>query len=161
MHLAPPMTSHSRLSRVVRWRATSLAVAVSCSTLSSCAVFGRSAPEETTLAVDLPVSRTEMVRRTTAAFRDEGYPIRASLNSGLAPESEPFRQGDAEAVFRATISGSSRSSRVVLSGTYRRLRLGGMVRGDEQPVRRSDDDTERALWNRLDQLRLAIRHARP
>jgi hypothetical protein len=35
--------------------------------------------------------------------------------------------------------------------------FGGIVRTDEKEVRRSDDTTERALWNRLEQLRLAIR----
>jgi hypothetical protein len=137
-------------------RATATAAAL-CLSLTSCAMFGSRAPEETSLAVDLSVSRAEAVRRTLSAFREEGYSVRATLTSGLTPQTEPFRQGDAEAVFRAVVSGSARASRVVLSGTYHRVKLGGTIRGKEQDVRRSDDAVERALWNRLDQLRLAIR----
>ena len=126
-------------------------------TLSGCAgLLGRK-PVARTLTADLRVSRAEAVRRTHTAFREQGYPIRNALTSGLTPESEPFRQGDdAEAVFRAEITGTARSSRVVLSGTYRRLRLRGTVRGGEEEVRDTDDEVERALWNRLRNLRLAI-----
>jgi len=123
---------------------------------TGCSVFRRE-PEQKSITVELAVSRAEAVRRTTTAFREEGYPIRPTLTSGLQPESEPFRQGnDAEAVFHATISGTSRSSHVVLTGTYRRLRLRGVVKDDEQELKKSDDPVERALWNRLEQLRIAI-----
>jgi hypothetical protein len=103
------------------------------------------------------VSRSEAVRRTLTAFREEGYVVRSTLTSGTKPETEPFRQGDAEAVFRADISGSGRTSRVVLSGTYHTKQFGGIVKTGDREVRNSDDETERALWNRLQQLRLAIR----
>ncbi|HEV7994085.1 MAG TPA: hypothetical protein VGP25_19820 [Gemmatimonadaceae bacterium] len=130
---------------------------LACAALSSCAVFRRE-PEQRSITVELPVSRAEAVRRTTTAFREQGYPLRPTLTSGLQPESQPFRQGDeAEAVFRASISGTTRASHVVLSGTYRRLRLRGVVRDDEQELRKSDDPLERRLWTRLEQLRLAIR----
>ena len=133
-----------------------LLVALACGFVSGCGLL-RGAPEARSLAVDLRVSRSEAVRRTLAAFRDQGYTIRSSLTSGLTPETEPFRQGDAEAVFRASISGSQTSSRVVLSGTYRIKQFGGIVRTDEKDVRNGDDPTERALWSRLEQLRLTIR----
>jgi len=136
------------------------ALAVACSTLGGCALL-RGAPEDRSIAVDLPVSRAEAVRRTLTAFREQGYPIKSTLTSGLNPESEPFRQGDAEAVFRAAITGSERSARVVLSGTFHRVRLGGVIRGKDEEVRRSDDEVERALWNRLEQLRLAIQQRAP
>ena len=140
----------------LRDRALLTALLLASSTLSGCSVFRRE-PEQKSIAVELSVSRAEAVRRTTTAFREQGYPIRATLTSGLQPESEPFRQGDqAEAVFRATISGTSRASHVVLSGSYRRLRLRGVVKDDEQELHKSDDPLERALWNRLEQLRLAI-----
>ncbi|MFL5616941.1 MAG: hypothetical protein ACJ79A_00945 [Gemmatimonadaceae bacterium] len=124
--------------------------------LAGCGLF-RGAPEARSLAVDLPVSRAEAVRRTLTAFREQGYAVRASLTSGLTPETEPFRQGDAEAVFRAEISGSGTRSRVVLSGSYHTRELGGIVRSDQHEVRNGDDPLERALWSRLEQLRLAIR----
>ena len=128
--------------------------------VSGCALLRGPAPARA-LDVDLPVSRAEAVRRTLTAFREQGYPIRSSLTSGLQPESEPFRQGDeAEVVFRATISGTTQASRVVLSGTYRKLLLRGVVRDDDvKPVQASDDPLERKLWTRLEQLRLAIRMA--
>jgi len=137
-----------------------LSILLACSAFTGCALFRGPAPARS-LTVDLPVSRAEAVRRTLTAFREQGYPIRATLTSGLQPESEPFRQGDqAEAVFRATISGSAQAARVVLSGTYRRLLLRGVVRDDdEKAVQASDDPLERRLWNRLEQLRLAIRMA--
>ena len=131
---------------------------LACAALSGCALL-RGAPEAREVTVDLPVSRADAVRRTLAAFRDEGYTVRSTLTSGLNPETEPFQQGDARAVLRAAITGSSRSSRVVLSGTYRVRQLGGIVQGGEKEVRNSDDPTERALWSRLQQLRLAIEGA--
>ena len=124
--------------------------------LTGCGLF-RGAPEARSLAVDLPVSRSEAVRRTLTAFREQGYTVRPSLTSGLNPETEPFRQDDAEAVFRAAISGSGSTSRVVLSGTYHTRGLGGIVRSGEHEVRNGDEPVERALWSRLEQLRLTIR----
>jgi hypothetical protein len=124
--------------------------------LPACALL-RGAPEERSLTVDLPVPRSEAVRLTLAAFRDQGYVIRSSLTSGLNPQTEPFRQGDAQAVFHAAISGSQSGSRVVLSGTYHVSQFGGIARGGEKEVRNGDDPIERALWSRLDQLRLTIR----
>jgi hypothetical protein len=126
---------------------------------SGCAAFRGRTPDRT-LTAELPISRSEAVRRTMTAFREQGYPMRASLTSGVGPESLPFRMDDdAEAVFRAAIAGSARGAQVVLSGTYRRLRLMGTVRGDEHEVQNSDDPLEHALWTRLDQLRLAIQLA--
>jgi hypothetical protein len=136
-------------------RALSAAIAC-CATLSGCGLL-RGAAEERDITIDLPVSRSEAVRRTLTTFREEGYVIRATLTSGTQPETEPFKQGDAEAVFRAEITGSGRTSRVVLSGTYHRKQFGGIVKSGEHEVRNSDDPIERALWTRLQQLRLAIR----
>lgn len=137
-------------------RPLAAALLLASSAISGCAVFRRE-PEQKAITVELGVSRADAVRRTLTAFREQGYPLRPTLTSGLQPESEPFRQGnEAEAVFRATISGTARSSHVVLSGTYRRLRLRGVVKDDEQELTKSDDPIERALWNRLEQLRLAI-----
>jgi hypothetical protein len=134
-----------------------LSVAIACSVaLTGCGLF-RGAPEERNATIDLPVSRSEAVRRTLTAFREEGYVVRSTLTSGTKPETEPFRQGDAEAVFRAEITGSGSTSRVVLSGTYHTKQFGGIVKSGEHEVRNSDDETERKLWNRLQQLRLAIR----
>jgi hypothetical protein len=133
-----------------------LLVVLTWGSTSACALL-RGSPDARSITVDLPVSRSEAVRRTLTAFREQGYTVRASLTSGLNPETEPFRDGDAEAVFRAAITGSQGSARVVLSGTYRVKQFGGIVRTDEKEVRKSDDATERALWNRLEQLRLAIR----
>lgn len=125
--------------------------------LGGCAgLFGR-APEEREIAIELPVSRDEAVRRTLATFRIQGYRVRETLTSGTTPETEPFEHGGAEAVFRAAITGSGRASRVVLTGTYRRVQLGGVFRGGEREVRRSDDPIERALWDRLLNLSLVIR----
>ncbi|PYP79830.1 MAG: hypothetical protein DMD35_06865 [Gemmatimonadetes bacterium] len=125
--------------------------------LAGCGLF-RGTPEERSVTIDLAVSRSEAVRRTLTTFREEGYAVRATLTSGSQPETEPFKQGDAEAVFRATISGSAATSRVVLAGTYRRKQLGGIVQSGEHEVRNSDDPIERALWSRLQQIALAIRH---
>jgi len=141
------------LGRSVR---LALLVVLTGASTSGCAFF-RGAPEARSLTLDLSVSRSEAVRRTLSAFREQGYVIRSSLSSGLNPETEPFRQGDAEAVFRASITGSQTSARVVLSGTYRIKQFGGIVRTDEKEIRNSDDAIERALWSRLDQLRLTIR----
>jgi len=130
--------------------------AILCSVgLVGCGLRGAAAERD--VAIDLPVSRSAAVRRVTSVFRDEGYIIRSTLTSGTKPETEPFRQGDAEAVFRAEITGSGSTSRVVLSGTYHTKQFGGIVKSGEHEVRNSDDPTERALWNRLQQLRLAIR----
>jgi hypothetical protein len=125
--------------------------------VSSCALLrGREPAKE--VAVDLAVTRTEAVRRTLAAFRDQGYEVRESLTSGTNPETEPFRQNnDADVVFRATITGSGRASRVVFSGTYRKRQLGGLMHGDEKPVRDSDDPLERELWARLSNLAIMLR----
>lgn len=138
-------------------RALLLALLLGASTVfAGCAAFRGRTPDRT-LTAELPLSRAEAVRRTMTAFREQGYPVRAALTSGLGPESVPFRVGDeAEAVFRAAITGSAHGAQVVLSGTYRRLRLMGTVRGDEHEVLNSDDPLEHALWTRLDQLRLAI-----
>ena len=119
-------------------------------------LFGRPA-EERQVTVTLPVSRDEAVRRTLAAFRAEGYRVRETLTSGLEPESEPFRVEDAEAVFRAAVSGSGGESRVVLTGRYRRVQLLGVVRGREQEVHADGNDVEQALWRRLQALGAAIR----
>jgi hypothetical protein len=128
-------------------------------TLTSCGlVRGSGADRE--IAVDLPISRAEAVRRTLAAFRDQGYRIRETLTSGTNPVTEPFRhEDDAEVVFRAAITGSGRSSRVVFSGTYRRRELGGLMRGRENEVRDSDDALERELWARLNNLALMLRQS--
>ncbi len=131
--------------------------AIVCSVaLTGCGLF-RGAAEARDVTIDLPISRSSAVRRVTSVFREEGYVIRSTLTSGTKPETEPFRQGDAEAVFRAEITGSGNTSHVVLSGTYHTKQFGGIVKSDEHDVRNSDDPTERALWNRLQQLRLAIR----
>jgi len=125
--------------------------------LSACAVLrGREPARE--IAVTVATSRTEAVRRTLATFREQGYEVRESLTSGTNPETEPFRQhDDADVVFRATVTGSGRTSRVVFSGTYRRRRLGGLMHGDETPVRDTDDPLERELWARLTNLAVALR----
>ena len=62
--------------------------------LAGCGLF-RGTPEARDITIDLTVSRSEAVRRTLAAFREQGYPIRATLTSGTQPETEPFKQGDA------------------------------------------------------------------
>lgn len=124
--------------------------------LSSCA-FLRGRPPEREVAVTLGVSRSEAIRRTAAAFRDQGYRIRETATSGANPVTEEFRHGDADVVFRAEVTGSSSSSRVVFSGTYRPRRLGGLMHGDESPVLNSDDPLERELWARLTNLALMLR----
>src|SRR5436305_12091566 len=126
----------TRLVRIVAGAAT-LALP------AACGLF-RGAPEERDLIIDLPISRSEAVRRTLTAFREEGYVVRATLTSGSQPVTEPFKQGDAEAVFRADVTGSGRTSRVVLSGTYHTKQFGGIVKSGEHEVRNSDDPIERA-----------------
>jgi hypothetical protein len=149
------------MTRVAAARPILAAILLASSASTGCSVFRRE-PEQKEIIVELPVSRADAVRRTLTAFREQGYPVRATLTSGTQPETEPFRQGnEAEAVFRATISGTSRSSHVVLSGTYRRLRLRGVVRDDPQELHKTDDPIEHALWNRLEQLRLAILQPAP
>jgi hypothetical protein len=133
-----------------------LLVLASVGLLSGCGLIGGS-PAARSLTLDLPVTRSEAVRRTLTAFREQGYAVRASLTSGLNPETEPFRQNDAEAVFRAEISDTGSRSRVVLSGTYHTRQFGGIARSGEHEVRNGDDPIERALWSRLEQLRLAIK----
>ena len=126
--------------------------------LGGCAgLFGRGeVPRE--IVVDLPVSRSEAVRRTAATFRVQGYTIRDTPTSGTRPETESFRHRDAaDAVFRAVVTGSTRRSRVVFSGSYRTRDLGGLVRGRERPVQRGDDELERELWARLDNLAIMLR----
>ncbi|HKH92666.1 MAG TPA: hypothetical protein VKA54_12725 [Gemmatimonadaceae bacterium] len=137
-----------RRARIALWAAL-------LTSLAGCGLFRGT--EEKTLVIDLPVSRSEAVRRTLTAFREQGYVIRSSLTSGLNPETEPFRQGDARAVFRASISGSQSSARIVLSGTYHKEQFGGIARGGEKDIRNGDDPIERALWSRMDQIRLTIR----
>lgn len=128
--------------------------------LGGCTLLRGRAPDDE-VAVDLRGSRAEAVRRTLAAFRAQGYRVRETLTSGTEPETEPFRHEDADAVFRAAISGSGRDARVVFSGTYRRRELGGLVHGRERKVRRTDDPLERALWARLDDLARAVRGEPP
>jgi hypothetical protein len=135
-------------------------LAVLLTALAGCALLRGRAPEDH-IAVDLGVSRSEAVRRTLAAFREQGYRVRETLTSGTEPETEPFRHGDADAVFRAAVSGSGGAARVVFSGTYRRRELGGLVHGRERAVRRTDDPVERELWARLDSLALTLRRAGP
>lgn len=108
--------------------------------------------------MNLPTTRAEAIRRTLAAFRDQGYDVRESLTSGTNPVTEPFRQGrDADVVFRASVTGSGRASRVVFSGTYRRRRLGGLMHDDERAVRDTDDPLERELWARLSNLAVMLK----
>jgi hypothetical protein len=134
-----------------------LALAATLLALAGCALL-RGRPPEDRITLELPVSRAEAVRRTLASFRVQGYRVRESLTSASEPETEPFRHGgEAEAVFRAAVTGTGRSARVVLSGTYRKRQFGGVVRAREQVVRNTDDPLEQELWNRLHNLSLAIR----
>lgn len=155
MSLAPSLVPPLRGTAIPRRAAVRLLLALA---LSGCAgMFGRS-PDDRVITIDLPISRDEAVRRTLATFRVQGYQVKETLTSGTSPETEPFEHGDdAEAVFRAEITGTARDSRVVLTGTYRRRQLAGIVRGREREVRRSDDPLERALWDRLANLGLVIR----
>ena len=137
---------------------SALVVVAALAVAGGAGLLGRAPATE--IAVDLPVTRAEAVRRTLAVFRDQGYRVRETLTSGTEPETEPFRHGDdLEAVFRATITGSGRASRVVFTGTYRRRGLAGLVRGPEREVRRTDDAPERELWARLDNLALTLRRS--
>ena len=157
--MMPSASSASASTSVTaRWPRllTRLVVLAGITTLTGCGLIGGT-PAARSLTIDLPVTRSEAVRRTLTAFREQGYTVRASLTSGLNPETEPFRQDGAEAVFRATISGSGSTSRVVLSGTYHTRQFGGIARSGEHEVRNGDDPIERALWSRLEQLRLAIK----
>ena len=121
--------------------------------LAGCGLV-RGSPKDREIVVTLAVSRSEAIRRTLATFREQGYRVRETLTSGANPVTEEFRhRDDADAVFRAAITGSAQSSRIVLSGTYRRLRLGGLMHDDERPIRNTDDDdVERELWARLSNL---------
>jgi hypothetical protein len=123
---------------------------------SACGLI-RGRPPAREVAVSLSVSRSEAVRRTLAAFRDQGYQVKETVTSGTNPETEEFRHENADVVFRAEITGSASSSRVVFSGTYRERRLGGLMRGDERAVLNSDDPLERELWARLNNLALMLR----
>jgi len=134
-----------------------LALLLGALLLGGCAGLMGRPREAREIAIDLPISRDEAVRRTLATFRIQGYRVRETLTSGTTPETEPFEHEGAEAVFRAAITGTARASRVVLTGTYRRVQLGGVFRGGEREVRRSDDALERALWDRLENLSLVIR----
>jgi hypothetical protein len=111
------------------------------------------------------VARREAVRRTQDGFRRQGYALRGSLTSASQPETESFEHdgpgGKAEVVFRAEVSGSDRASRVVLSGSYRKVQLRGAFRGNPEPVRDTDDALEQALWSRLRNLALVIRRPTP
>jgi|SRR5687768_9150245 len=118
----------------------------------------RGSPRDREITVAMPVSRAEAIRRTLATFREQGYRVRETLTSGTNPETDEFRlRDDADAVFRATITGTGQSSRVVFSGTYRKRRLGGLMHDDARPVRNSDDEIERELWARLSNLALTLR----
>ena len=70
--------------RLVRRRTRSALGLVLLTSLAGCGLFRGT--EEKTLVLDLPVSRSEAVRRTLSAFREQGYVIRSSLTSGLTPE---------------------------------------------------------------------------
>ena len=110
------------------------------------------------MTVGLSVSRPDAVRRTLAAFRDQGYRIKESLTSGTDIVTQPFAHtDDIEATFKAAITASGGTSRVVLSGTYRERSLGGIVRGREHPIVRATEGVEGELWARLQNLALAIR----
>ena len=117
-------------------------------------------PKDREIVVTLPVSRAEAVRRTLATFREQGYRVRETLTSGSNPETEEFRhRDDADVVFRAAIDGSGQRSRIVFSGTYRKRRFGGLMHDDARAVRNTDDDLERELWGRLNNLALTLRQS--
>jgi len=123
-----------------------------------CASLSGGRGEDRTVTVGLSVARPDAVRRTMAAFRDQGYQVKESLTSGTELVTEPFAHtDDIEASFRAVITASGGTSRVALSGTYRERSLGGIVRGREHPIRRSTEGVEGELWARLQNLALAIR----
>jgi hypothetical protein len=158
--LAPPADAAWRCVRRVAVARRLAWLAVLLTMLAGCALLRGRAPEDR-VVVDLGVSRSEAVRRTLAAFREQGYRVRETLTSGTAPETAPFRHGDADAVLRAAISGSGDAVRVVFTGTYRRRELGGLVHGRERAVRRTDDALERELWARLEDLARAVRRGPP
>jgi hypothetical protein len=115
-------------------------------------------PENQSVTLSLSVPRAEAVRRTLAAFRDQGYRVKESLTSASEMTTEPFEHtDDIEATFHAAISGSEKASRVTLSGTYRERELGGLVRGREHPISRAETGVEGELWARMQNLALAIR----
>jgi hypothetical protein len=142
----------------------SLATGALALALAGCGGFFGRAPDDR-ITVDLPVSRSEAVRRTLASFRRQGYTVRETLTSASQPETEMFREegpaGTAETVFRAEVTGSDRAARVVLTGSYRRIQLRGAVRLKAEPVRDTDDALEQVLWGRLRNLALVIRRPTP
>ena len=148
----PPRVAQQRWAPAHQW----LVPVILTLSLSGCTLL-RGRPPEREVAVSLSMSRSEAVRRTLAAFRDQGYSVRETPTSGTNPETEEFRHENADVVFRAEITGSGSSARVVFSGTYRERRLGGLMRGDEHPVLNSDDPLERELWARLNNLALMLR----
>jgi hypothetical protein len=145
----------------VRLRIRSIIAPASLALLiSSCASLRGRDPERENIET-LQMPRTEAVRRTLATFREQGYEIKESLTSGSNPETKPFRQrDDADAIFRAAITGSGSTSRVVFSGTYRERKLGGLMHGDEREVRNTDEPVEKELWARLSNLALQLRKTR-
>ena len=152
-------TSAGRTSPGARCRlAATLWSLWSLAALGGCAsVMGRR-PEDRVVTVSLGVTRATAVRRTLAAMREQGYEVKESLTSGSEITTEPFRHTRGiEATFRAVVSGTERSSRVVLSGVYRERQFGGIVEGDEKEITRSDEGVEGELWARLQNLALAIR----
>jgi hypothetical protein len=124
---------------------------------TGCASLSGVRPEDRAVVVRLEAPRSTAVRRAEAAFREQGYEVKETLTSGTSMETEPFRHGDVEVVFRAEISGTSERSQVSLTGTYRRRELGGLVLGKEQEIRRASEGVEGELWARLTNLGLAIR----
>ncbi|MDF1504258.1 hypothetical protein [Roseisolibacter sp. H3M3-2] len=134
-----------------------LPLALAAASAGCAGLLGR-APMEREVRIDLPVSRDAAVRRTLAAFRAQGYTVRETLTSGTAPESEPFsHRGEADAVFRAQVTGSRGESRVVLTGEWRNRELGGLVRGPYRELKSGEDGVAGELWARLVNLGLVIR----
>lgn len=141
-----------------------LAAVLALAAAAGCAGRLGARPEDRAVTVTLRAPRAEAVRRTLEALRDQGYRVKESLTSGTSPETEPFRHrtGDeqVDAVFRATITGSGSTSRIVLSGTYRSRELAGLVHGTEHEIRRAEQGVQGELWARLSNLGMAIRAAR-
>jgi len=155
--LTPGATVGRRRARLARVARLALAVATAASG-TSCASFGGGHAEDRTVTVGLSAPRPDAVRRTLAAFRDQGYRVKESLTSGTEIVTEPFAHtDDIEATFRAAITASGGTSRIALSGTYRERSLGGIVRGREHPIVRATEGVEGELWARLQNLALAIR----
>ena len=147
----------ARSARVARLARLALAAATVASG-ASCASLGGRRAEDRIVTVGLSAQRPDAVRRTLAAFRDQGYRVKESLTSGTEIVTEPFAHtDDIEATFRAVITASGGTSRVALSGTYRERSLGGIVRGREHPIVRATEGVEGELWARLQNLALAIR----